>query len=196
MTMPGLRATSVRRTVIVAVALVTGQALLGAVIGFMTFDRDEAGPAASRAAEPAAAPPIVAPAPSTPAATEASQPPGKRAVADASSGTRRVPASPAPAFPAPAFPAPASSAPAEAVTRPGTSPSPTRTSSAPAPLPPSSSAAPAPGLLPSPDADQPGAETPVAREPCEEEGATGRTGDGKTVRCRRDRDGRLRWRLV
>ncbi|UQU66120.1 hypothetical protein COUCH_07445 [Couchioplanes caeruleus] len=185
MTMPGLRATSVRRTVIVAVALVTGQALLGAVIGFMTFDRADEAPAPARAAEPAVAPPIVVPPASMPAPTEASRPPRKRAVADASSGTRG--------------PGRASSASARTVTEPPAAPAaPQLRTTVPTP-PPSSGppppAPPAPGLVPSPDVDEP-EDPPVVREPCEDEGATGRTDDGKVVRCERGRDGKLRWRPV
>jgi hypothetical protein len=54
------------------------------------------------------------------------------------------------------------------------------------------------GLLPSAvppvEGDEP--EAPVrVRSRCDEEGAIGLTADGEVVRCRRGRDGDLRWRL-
>ncbi|MGW4944926.1 hypothetical protein ACWEOZ_25430 [Actinoplanes sp. NPDC004185] len=182
MTMPGVRVTSVRRTVRVAVALVAGQALLCGVIGFVTFGGDDA-KSSGRAAEPQlAGPPIVVPSTNSP-------PPSDQAGRPVGASTKQTrterPTSPAPV----------------AVRRSTTrSISPSRTATAPAaPVPP-----PAPttsptnrALLP-PSAPAPGddAPIPVADEPCDDEGATDRTAEGKAVRCERDRNGDLRWRLV
>jgi hypothetical protein len=203
--MPGLRTTSVRRTVIVAVALVTGQALLGAVIGFMTFDRDDETATSARAAEPAAAPPIVVAPSSVPTSTEASRPPRKGAVADASSGTGR-PTRGSPVSAGTGTDAPLTSAAPQLKSG---APTPPPSSGPVAPAPPGTGLLPSPGLsspaLPSPGLSSPGfsspdvdepEDPPVVRERCEDEGASGRTEDGKVVRCERDRDGKLRWRLV
>lgn len=188
MTFPGPRTTPVRRTVIVAVSLVTGQALLGAVIGFVTFDRDDEAPVAPRAADALAAPPIVVPAPSIPAPSRSSRAPRKRAAAaEVSTSIRRT------------LPPPAGTTEAE-TERPRTSATPRPTSPAPESAPSSSPPppeppTPPPALLP-PEYDAPVDDTPVIRERCDEEGATGRTEDGRAVRCERDRDGDLRWRPV
>ena len=186
--MPGLRTTSVRRTVIVAVSLVIGQALLGAVIGFVTFDRGDEAPVAARPTDALAAPPIVVPAPSIPVPTGSQRPPRKRAAAEVSTSIRRTPT-----------PDPASTGTTEATTSPRTTAPPRPTTSAPATVPPSSAPPPAPPSFPSllpPEYDAPPDDVPVIRERCDEEGATGRTDDGTVVRCERDRDGDLRWRPV
>ena len=182
--MPGLRTTSVRRTVIVAVSLVTGQALLGAVIGFVTFDRGEEARVAPRPTDALAAPPIVVPAPSIPVPTGSQRPSRKRAVAEVSTGVRRTPP-----------PAPVPTGTTEATTSPRTTAPPRPTTSAPATAPPSSAPPSLPSLLP-PVYDAPPEDIPVIRERCDEEGVTGRTDDGRLVRCERDRDGDLRWRPV
>ena len=185
MTIPGPRTTPVRRTVIVAVSLVTGQALLGAVIGFVTFDRDDGAPVAPRAADVVAAPPIVVPAPSLPVPSRSSRAPRKRAAAEVSTSIRRT-------VPPPAEPTETETE------RPRTSTAPRPATTAPEPAPSSTPPPPAPpptALLP-PEYDAPPDDTPVIRERCDEEGATGRTDDGRAVRCERDRDGDLRWRPV
>jgi len=186
--MPGPRTTSVRRTVLVAVSLVTGQALLGGVIGFVTFDRDDETTVASRAADPVAAPPAVAPAPSVPAPEGSSRPPRKRPAAAVSTTIRRTPPPAGTQTSEPATGRPRTPAPAES-----------SETSAPEPVPPAPppTSSPAPPALMPPEYDLPPDEdVPVVGERCEEEGATGRTGDGKAVRCERNRDGDLRWRPV
>ena len=178
--MPGLRATSVRRTVVVAVALVTGQALLCAVIGFVTFgDHGRPAPAGPRAAEPLAGPPVAVPAPVLPEPSATSRAPRKRGKAHVSSSAR-------PARPATTSPVPRRSSGAPAPEPAVTSPAAT----APAPEPPSPiSLVPA---EPVEESDPP----PVLGEPCDDEGATGRTAEGRAVRCEPGRGGDLRWRAV
>jgi hypothetical protein len=182
--MPGVRVTSVRRTVRVAVALVTGQALLCGTIGFVTFGGRYDREPGARAAEPQlAGPPIVVPSTNSP-------PPSERAEQPVSASTEQTrterPTSP---------PAPASVR--SSTTR---SISPSRTSTVPvAPVPPptpTTSPTDRALLPPSSPASGDDPPTPVVDEPCDDAGATGRTADGKAVRCERDRHGDLRWRLV
>jgi hypothetical protein len=75
---------------------------------------------------------------------------------------------------------------------------PSRTVSVPAaPEPAPSESSPGRALLPPPSPiPDDGTPAPVVEERCDDEGATGRTADDKAVRCERDRDGDLRWRLV
>jgi hypothetical protein len=186
--MPGVRVTSVRRTVVVAVGLLTGQALLCGVIGFVTFgDRSGAAPR-GRAAEPQlAGPPIVASSPGV-------QPSSGGPVEPAGPRTPRATRTGLPVTP------PAPAAVRQRTTRPA---GPTRSSSAPVlPAPPAPAPSPTDRALlpPSPPASsapQEDAPLPVVeKERCADEGATGSTAEGKAVRCERARDGELRWRLV
>ena len=178
--MPGVRVTSVRRTVAVAVTLVTAQALLGAVIGFVTFGGEETAPATTVAEPQLAGPPIVVP--PTLAA------PAERLSIAASRGVRTERPTSPPVTPA------AKRRPVTPATTP--SPSPPVGKSAPPvpPMPPISD----PGTgLESPSAPgQDDPPVPVVGERCDEEGADGRTADNKAVRCVRGRGGDLRWRLV
>ncbi|MFI7546318.1 hypothetical protein [Actinoplanes sp. NPDC049599] len=185
MTMPGVRVTSVRRTVMVAVALVTGQALLCGIIGFVTFDQGGAAPGGGAAAPQLAGPPVVMPAPSVPPVDERDDPPKP-----GSAGPARTerPTSP-----------PASAAVRNSATR-AISPSPTATTPPP-PTPPQPVPATMPSdisLLPpgSPAPEEDAPEPVVEKDRCDKPGATGTTADGRTVRCERDRNGELRWRLV
>lgn len=180
--MPGLRGTSVRRSVIVAVVLVAGQALLCAVIGFVTFgDHGGAAPPRARAADTIAGPPIVVPAPTVPQPRGSSRAPRRHGKAFVSSSAR------------PARPVPRSSAPprsrvagapetiATLPAKPATKPS----AALPSPI----------SMLPPRPPDETGA-APVAGEPCDEKGAIGITRGGRAVRCEPDRHGDLRWRPV
>jgi hypothetical protein len=177
--MPGVRVTSVRRTVRVAVALVTGQALLCGIIGFVTFGGRDGPAHRAGAAEPQlAGPPIVLP-------TASTSPPGeqvKRAQPGAVRSTRiERPTSPR-----------TSAAVRSSATREIT---PSRTV-APSP-PPAPSASPTDrALLPPSPAPQQDTPIPAVQEPCDDEGATGRTADDEAVVCLRDRGGDLRWTLV
>jgi hypothetical protein len=189
--MPGVRVTSVRRTVVVAVALVTGQALLCGIIGFVTFGDHGGAPPGVRAAEPQlAGPPIVLPpssAPTTGAPT-----------ARPTSGTPRPVRTERPTSP------PAPTAARDSAPRKSTRPA--RTTSAPTPAAPEPPPVPAvtptdqtllPPAFPASPAPADDAPEPVVeKEPCDEAGATGTTVEGKPVRCERARDGELRWRLV
>jgi hypothetical protein len=184
-TVPGVRVTSVRRTVRVAVALVTGQALLCGIIGFVTFgDRSEPAPGA-RAAEPQlAGPPLVLPVPSAP--LEGDRPERRKPGVAKTGRTQRTVEPPA-------------SAPVRNAATRVLTPSPTAPAAPPAPPSPPPVPATTPtdrSLVPPSAPSDDGPPVPVAGEPCEQEGATGTTADGKAVLCRRDRAGDLRWRLV
>ena len=185
--MPGVRVTSVRRTVVVAVALVTGQALLGGIIGFVTFGGDgAASPAAPAAEAQFAGPPVAGPPNGSATGEPAKRPrtagpttrtrgpdPPRRSALVRNSATRAIIPSRSTSVP-PEPPAPA----------PAPSTSPTDRSL----LPPSPPAPVADPTLPAP--------VPVIDERCDEEGATGRTPDDEAVRCERGSDGELRWRPV
>jgi hypothetical protein len=177
--MPGVRVTSVRRTVLVAVTLVTAQALLGGIIGIVTFGADREAPPASAKEPQLAGPPVVLP-PSRPTPAERLSMAASRAVR-----TER-PTSPRP-------PPVTSRSPAARTA----SPSPAASRTSPPPQPPMPTIS-----IPDPDLVAPSVPAfedppvPVVGEPCAEAGADGRTADDKAVRCVRSRDGRLRWRLV
>ena len=184
MTVPGVRVTSVRRTVGVAVALVTGQALLCAVIGIVTFSgKSTSAPGAQAVPPQLAGPPPVVPSASTP---PAGAPADRPEPGTTHSGRIELPTSP-----------PASVAVRNSATR---RISPSRTTS-PAPAGPTAPATSPPDLglvQPSDAVPEEDAPIPVVeeRERCDDEGAAGRTAEGKAVRCERGRDGDLRWRLV
>lgn len=177
--------TPVRRTVIVAVALVTGQALLCAIIGFVTFGSPgDAAPSADAAGPRLAGPPIVvsptgAPSPSRSAASK------KRSTSRSTAAIRQR--SPAPTAPAAR----------RSPTRPAAPPSTGIVPVVPAPPAPSGSLLPPIDLFPRPSAESDDPEAPaVANARCDDEGATSETADGQAVRCVRGRTGDLRWRLV
>jgi len=184
-TVPGVRVTSVRRTVGIAVALVTGQALLCGVLGVLTFsDKGTSTPGAQAVEPQLAGPPPVVPSAGTP-------PAGRVEAGTARSGRIELPTPP-----------PAAVAVRNSATR---TTSPSRTASVPpAPVPAPATSSPDSALLPpsppTPEEDAaPGDDTPtpvVERERCDDEGAFAQTAEGKVVRCVRGRDGDLRWRLV
>lgn len=180
MTEPVTRATSPRRTVRVATALVTGQALLCAVIGWVTFGPSEQPP---RASAPVGS--LAGPQPSL-----------------------ELPGLPPAALPAPTVKSPVPSRSARRTEPPstlsGTRPSPSRKPSTPArpartsdqplldPAPGDSPVltvpAPNPMLTPAPT------ESPVVVEgACEPEGARGETAAGVELSCARRQDGSLVW---
>ncbi|MEV6596856.1 hypothetical protein AB0M36_08345 [Actinoplanes sp. NPDC051346] len=172
MTLPGLRGTPVRHTVIVAVGLVTGQALLCAVIGFLTFDgRGDAPSARSRVAAPLLDPPIVVMS-TLPAPVDSSRVPSRHVGAQLSRSARPVRS--------------ATPGPSRATTAPAP---PTTTVAAPVP-------STAPGSLPPTVPEDRRPKRPEVGAPCEEEGLTGESGDGRELRCEWDRYGHLRWRTV
>jgi hypothetical protein len=173
-TEPDPRASPVRRTVLVALALVAGQLALCAVIGWLTFG-DRWHPASTTApgvaAPPAGGadePPRVRPGSRTPAPT---RPVKARRSVDPEPGAVRT-----------------------AVPPPPRRSRPTRGA---APV------SPAPVRTPTPDAALvPPEPSPQIQEPvrpdtsCAPVNAEGRTADGKPVRCLRARDGVLRWHLT
>ncbi|MFC3384921.1 hypothetical protein ACFOHP_23705 [Couchioplanes caeruleus subsp. azureus] len=169
-----------RRTVIVAVGLVTGQALLCAVIGFVTFDgRGDVPSARSRVAAPKLDAPIAVPPPAPPAPTGSSRMPRGNAGAHLSKSS--LPAT------RPASPA----APPAGSSRPSSAPLP---ASPPEPPPAPPIPPPLPDSPPSEPPDDRRRTLPVLGDFCADEGATGETGDGRKVRCAWDRHGDLRWR--
>lgn len=189
MTEPVAGTVPVRRTVRVATALVAGQALLCGVIGWVTFGRSDAGPqAAPVAVEPAAplpaAPSVFVPAPLPPEAPSSPSPPPATRSARAKTSVSRSPAAPlrtrttTPTRPAP----PADEPPPTLVIAP---PEPTR-------------GTPNPGLIGTvPPAPSDPVQRPVTvGDECAPEGALGVTADDRWVRCVRDDDGDLRWRII
>ena len=188
MTELGARATSVRRTVTVATALVMGQALLCAVIGWVTFDGDRP-PAQSTARAPAplpGSPIVVAPSSATPIPARW-----------LSSSQRAAPSSPTGSTPERTSEAPRSSPPAPAPGSTGSLDSTGSTgSTAAAPLLPSSSPAEAVlALRPTPSAAEVHGNVVVGDE-CNPLDARGVTVDDIAVRCDRDSDGDLIWQII
>lgn len=192
MTEPAAGTARVRRTVRVAAALVAGQVLLGAVIGWVTFGESSPTPQAAGRIEPPAAPlPVVPPETSGPgpAVTVPPEPPVRPGASPSRVRSTKRPAG------GPARPAR------------------TRTT-APAPQPPAEepppqlviSLPPSPTVLPSggpgrgrrtpPPAPSPSVQGPVrVGDRCEPEGAAGRTADDRPVLCARGDDGELRWQI-
>jgi hypothetical protein len=176
----------------VATALVAGQALLCAVIGWVTFGPPpEPGPRAAAPIEPLLTPPVVTPTVSLPApapasvAPEPASPTRSRSVrTKVSSRSPEAPRSPA-SPPAPTV----GEAPPSLVIAPP-QPDETRT---PTPQPDGTR----PGLIgtvaPAPTETVQG---PVkAGERCAPEGARGVTADDRSLRCVLDDDGDLRWQI-
>ena len=179
MTVPGLRVTSVRRTVGIAVALVTGQALLCGVIGIVTFgDKSTSAPGAQAVEPQLAGPPAAVPSVSAPSA---GAPADRPEPGTTRSGRIELPTS--------------STAPVAVRNSATRTIGPSRTASVPpAPVTSPPDLALVPPSHQAPEEDEP---TPVVeRERCDDKGAIGRTAEGKVVRCERGRDGELRWRLV
>ncbi|GIM91574.1 hypothetical protein [Paractinoplanes toevensis] len=195
---------SVRRTVRVAVALVVGQALLCALIGFLTLGRS--GGSVDRMAEPPLVPPP-ATAPGSPSptasfsATATTRPAQPARDATSTRGKRKPDPTPAtgattaasepPPEPMIDFPAP--------VTTPTPGVSSTATSAPSAPSAPTAS--PPKELIPPPappfgSAAPPVQDSVVAGDPCAPEWAFGRTSHGTLVRCVRTWHHRLRWKIV
>jgi hypothetical protein len=182
-TEPVPSATSPRRTVRVAVALVAGQAALCAVLGYLTFG---AGPSTTSAPDRAA---------------EA------RAPAVMPTASLAVPVAPMP--PVPGTSASTRSTPqrkSRTVVGAKAEPSPRKKATRQAEEPPRTIIAPDDGADPAPQPTGPkptgGATATPGDElsgpkkvgdPCDTEGLLGLTAEGKPVRCTRDDDGDLRW---
>jgi hypothetical protein len=180
----------VRRTVRVAVALVVGQALLCALIGYLTLGRSGAQPRGDHMAEPPLAPPVTAtssPAPTAAAPTSvsatATRKPKRRAGNDAT--------------PARTKPAPPPLPPGPVVAEP-----PPETLIAPSPVPSAATTittAPSFGNPPLPPTVPPRytVQDPVTvGDLCAPEWAFGRTSDDTLVRCLRTVRHAPRWKIV
>ena len=174
-------ASTVRRTVRVAVALVVGQTLLIGLIGWLTFGRaiGSGGDVDQLAAPPVTPPPTVigqyVDPPAPPTASAAPPTTARRATADRRTAPTRAPSPP----PEPVPPAPTTGAP-----EPAPSIAVTTTIVPPALVP---QVSPSPSELPGPV---------VAGDPCAPEGAYAHTADGVLVRCARTWHHRLRWKIV
>ena len=179
MTEPVARVSSVRRTVTIAGALIASQAVLCAVIGWVTFGgHDHSGGSSARAAEPNLGPALVVPpvsvAPVLP--TPSTHRPSHLAGA--------VPTATATSTPAWKPPRVRSTIPR----------SPTASPAAPKPPP---ATAPAKGsvvVLPTPSATEVQGNV-VIGEKCSPEGADGVTAADVAVRCVADKDGDLIWQI-
>jgi hypothetical protein len=180
-------ASTVRRTVRVAVALIVGQALLVALIGWLTFGRagDSDSAVDQLAAPPQAPPPTATSRYATPSRSATTSPEPPRTSVPATTERRAVPTRTPPATTlATSDPAP----PSPLVETP--SPSATVTSSAP------------PDLSLIPPAPPAASDVPVVQAPvtvgahCWPEGAYGWTAGGTLVRCVRTPHHRPRWKIV
>lgn len=191
MTVPVARP-SARRTVRVAAALVFGQAVLCAVIGYVTLGGPGAHrPDAAHTGEPFAGGPLALPAPAVhpPSPTSiAPEPPGA-----AKTTTRRPVIAPSRHRPE-LTPTPPSEAPPVillATSLPGTDPT---TGTSPAPSPEATSPNESSGLPPpSPPTSQPTEQGVTIGDPCDTVDAPGVTNDGTAVVCRPDNAGVSRW---
>ncbi|HEU4349822.1 MAG TPA: hypothetical protein VFR35_18745 [Actinoplanes sp.] len=177
-----------------AVALVAGQAMLYAVIGWLTFMQSPAGPVPERA-DPPVAPRIALPTASmvlppvslsttrAPSAPERTVTRTGRPVTPAGAVTKRPPApSPEPARPKPSRPKPAPEVPAE--------PAPVEVIAPVAPP-----TAPDLGTAPDPAQTDEVQGPVVPGEPCDPAGALGVTSDGVALRCE-EQDERLVWQII
>lgn len=180
-----------------AVALLIGQALLCALIGWLTLGRSPSAPGAGTVVGQAAAPPprvVPAPDPPTPAATSrAPEAPASKTRRPAQRTTRPSPVPTRTVSPPPAT----SSAPAPAP--PTTVPSVTP-SSEPIALPPEPPAVtPTESEDPAPEGDEPDEKIQwnvTVGERCYPEGAYGKTRRGALVRCLRGWHDAPRWKIV
>jgi hypothetical protein len=179
----------------VAVALIAGQAVLCAVIGWVTFGATQADkPGPPSAVEPLAGPPLVVPPPRVPPPTSPAEsigPATSNATARPGVTTRRHFARRA-ATPAPA-PAPRRTAAAASVVPPATNVTPL------AAVPPTTAS---PTDQPEIAPPSPPSPTPVdvqsavvIGDQCNPESAPGLTVDGVSVHCMRQDDGTLRWQI-
>jgi hypothetical protein len=191
-TVPVARA-SARRTVRVAAALVAGQAVLCAVIGYVTLGghatRDTN---AARTDNPLAAHPFVRPAPAPPSPTTAApkQPAAAKSTIGRPAATARSRRSPelTPTPPAAESPPDVLVAPAGPPTGPTTPTGPPTT-----PSPDATSSTGQSGQPPSPPASLPTQESVTVGESCAPVDAPGVTTDGIVAHCVSSDDGVLRW---
>jgi hypothetical protein len=189
---------TVHRTVRVAVALVVGQALLCALIGYLTLGHARGSGHDDQVADP----PLVSP----PAATSGSASPSASAttltgtsratrkardLATARTSTAPPPAPPAPAPPAAAPPVTAEPPPDTLIATTPPTPSPVATTTSSPPLEGLIPPRPTTGT-PSTDVQQP----VTIGDRCAPEGASGKTAEGTAVRCLRTAHYRPRWKIA
>lgn len=186
---------TVRRTVRVAIALVVSQALLCALIGWLTLGRRGSGTAVDElAAPPQVPPPTVTSSYATPSPSATTSAPAPRATTgpaatDADVVTATSTRSTATARPSATAPPAVPDIVLPVVPEPIVSllPTPTPSRSAVPPQLPGASARPQVPEVPGPV---------VVGEPCTPEWAWGRTADGTLVRCLRTWHHSLRWKIV
>ena len=194
----------VRRTVRLAVALVIGQALLCALIGWLTLGHDRSEP--QRPGSPVdqlAAPPLVPAPPATVARSAAvvskqSRRPSS-AVADRPRATAVGTAAPRPtaATPTPTPTTNSAAAPTRSPVPIGSPPADPAPPPMVPPLPPTPSASASSKVPPQGDAELPEVQEPVeAGARCRPLYAFGRTEEGNLVRCLRKGPYRPRWKIV
>ncbi|WP_250001868.1 hypothetical protein [Actinoplanes sp. M2I2] len=202
----------VRRIVRMAVALVIGQAMLCALIGWLTFGRGASEPVrspGSSVVDQLAAPPLTEPArPSPRAAIVATTRAREPVPASARPASRRsTAATVAPSPPATTVTTPATTAPTPATTAPTTPATQEPVSLVPPAAPELDTPAPSPSavspsLSPTSATPSPGASSALVRQPvragdeCRPVGAYGRTAKGEPVRCVREWGHRPRWKIV
>jgi hypothetical protein len=184
----------VRRTVRMAVALVVGQAMLCALIGWLTLGRnrpDPVRPPGSAVVDQLAVPPLGGPEPSLSRSSIAPATQERRAATKRPSQRRSTPAPAAPTTPPTRSPEPILAPPDDPVAVTPAPPSPPATSSTPAPSSPTASPPTLPSASPAfvPDPVEVGDE-------CRPVGAYGRTAEGELVRCVREWRHRARWKIV
>ncbi|MBM2617458.1 hypothetical protein JIG36_18030 [Actinoplanes sp. LDG1-06] len=188
----------VRRTVRMAVALVVGQAMLCALIGWLTLGRHRSEPSrppGSAVVDQLAAPPLTGPVPAASrSAISSTAQTRKPAPARPSPRRSTADAVPRPVVPEPDRPEPISAPPEDppVVPTPPTPPTP------PAPSPPRTSPpdqlTPSPQTTPSPSG---AVQEPVrVGDECDPVGSFGRTAEGELVRCVRDWRHGPRWKIV
>ncbi len=189
MTEPVARAASPRRTVRVAAALVAGQAVLCAVIGWVTFGSSGPPPSvAGRAVDAPTVPPIMVPTASMAIPLPPSPAPGTTATA-----TRRAQESTRPARKPPPKPVATPGVRTTTVPERPTTVATTTAETRPA-VPPSVPPVADPAATPAPMPTEVQQEV-VAGEPCDPPGALGETVDDVEVSCVRGPDGRPSWQI-
>ncbi|MDY7088464.1 MAG: hypothetical protein SYR96_25585 [Actinomycetota bacterium] len=192
----------VRRTVRMAVALVVGQAMLCALIGWLTLGRHRAEPARpprSSVVDQLAIPPLTsaAPPPSRGAISATALPrPASAAPRRAAPARSTADALPPPVVPATGAPQPINAPPDDPQVAPPSPPPP------PPPLPSSPRTRIPLTPVPSVATPTPSTSPEVVQEPvrvgdeCRPLGAYGRTGEGDLVRCLPDGRDEPRWKIV
>jgi hypothetical protein len=164
--------TSVRRSVVIATALVVSQALLCAVIGWVTFDHHDRSGSSAEAAGPVLTPPVVVPSASVRPVLPSRTLGESRLLRNPTKADEpTIPTQSPPVSLAPPSAAPPSAAP--------------------------SSAGPPLGFQAEPSPSESAIQQDaIPGKPCDPAGADGITHTGQAVRCRKGRSGDLIWRIA